>query len=92
MQEPIIAFLNQVGGTVFQIAAMLFLGVNVAAAAVVAVTRSREVVNRWTSPWLAVNLALLGAGIGVPLLAGIAKVAVLAIAGAGGFTIGSGTP
>jgi hypothetical protein len=84
MDTEIIAWLNGVSTAIFRLAAMLFAILNLAAVGVVVGTRSRAVVNRWTSPWLAANFVLLGAGLGVSLLASLAKVAVRAIAAAGG--------
>lgn len=87
MDAQILEWLSAVSGTVFRLAAGLFVAVNLLAAGALALTRSREVVNRWTSPWIAANLALLVAGIGVPLLIGLTKFLVQAIAGTGGFLV-----
>jgi hypothetical protein len=83
MDVPVIDWLNGVSGTVFRVAALLFVLVNAGAVALVIVRRDRALVQRWTSPWLAANLLLLGAGIGVPTLAALAKLAVYAFAGVG---------
>jgi hypothetical protein len=88
MEAQILGWLDGLSGTVFRVAAILFVLVNAGAAGVVAATRSRAVVNRWTSPWLAANAILLGAGLGTPLVAGLAKLAVRAIATAGGLLVG----
>ena len=45
------------------------LVVDLGYALVLFATRDREIVNRWTSRVLAVNLVLAGTGIGVPMLA-----------------------
>jgi len=87
MEAQIVSWLSGISSTVFRIAATLFVVVNLAAVAAVVTTRSRDLVNRWSSPWLATNLLLLGAGLGVPLLAAMAKVAVRAMAAMGGFVI-----
>lgn len=79
MDVSLIDWLSSVSNFVFRTAAMLFVVVNAGAAAMVVSTRSRALVQRWTSPWLAVNLLLLGAGAGVPLVAGIAKAAAGAL-------------
>jgi outer membrane protein TolC len=42
-------------------------------------TRSRAIVNRWTGRVLAVNLLLLGAGLGVPAAAFTLKLAASAL-------------
>lgn len=82
MDAEITTWLNSVSGFVFRTSAVLFVVVNVAAIGLLVSTRSRALVQRWTSPWLAVNLVLLGAGAGVPLVAGIAKAAVAALTNA----------
>jgi hypothetical protein len=66
---------------VFRTCLALFAVLNVGAVGVLMVTRSRALVQRWTSPWLAANLILIGAGAGIPLMAGIAKAAVRLVAG-----------
>lgn len=64
------------GAVTFQVAASLCVALNVGAAAAVVVRRDRHFVNRWTSPWLALNLLLLGVGLGTPLLAGITRLTI----------------
>lgn len=87
MEAQILEWLSGVSSVAFRTAAVLFVALNGAAAAAVALTRSRDLVNRFTAPWLAANAVLLGAGLGIPLLAGLARVGVRAIAAAGGFLI-----
>jgi len=81
MDAAITTWLSSVSGFVFRACAVLFVVLNVGAVGLVATTRSRALVQRWTSPWLAANLLLVGAGAGVPLMAGIAKAAVRAVSG-----------
>jgi hypothetical protein len=81
MGAAITTWLSSISGAVFQTCAILFVVINVGAVALVVTTKSRELVQRWTSPWLAANLFLLGAGAGVPLVAGVAKAAVQAVSG-----------
>ena len=79
MDAAITTWLSSVSGFVFKTCALLFVVLNVGAVGLLVSTRSRELVQRWTSPWLAANLFLIGAGAGVPLMAGIAKAAVQAV-------------
>ncbi len=81
MDAAITNWLSAFSGSVFRTCAALFVLLNVGAVGLLVVTRSRSLVQRWTSPWLAANLILLGAGAGIPLVAGIAKAAVQAFAG-----------
>jgi len=83
MDADIMQWLGAVSSTVVRLAAVLFVLVNGVALAVFAVKRDRSLVQRWTSPWLATNLVLVGAGVGTPLLIGITKFAVTMVAGAG---------
>jgi hypothetical protein len=52
-------------------------------------TRSRHLVNEWTGKLVALDAVLVGAGLGVPLVAGLAKIGVHALAAMFG---GSATP
>jgi len=79
MDITITTWLSSISDFVFRTCAVLFVVLNVGAIGLVASTKSRALVQRWTSPWLAVNLLLLGAGAGVPLMAAIAKAAVRAV-------------
>lgn len=79
MVSAVADWLSSVSGLVFRLAAVLFVLLNGAVVAAIAVSRSRTLVNRITPPWLAANVVLLGAGLGVPLLAGIARTAVRAL-------------
>lgn len=80
MEESTIAFLSALSNTVFRLSAVIFLLVNSAAIAAFTMTRSRHLVNAWTARVLTIDAVLLGAGLGVPLLSGLAKLGVHAVA------------
>jgi hypothetical protein len=80
VESSLLAFLNGLSSTVFWLAAILFVLVNGAAIATFALTRSRRLVNDWTSKLVAANVVLIGAGLGVPLFSGLAKIGVRAVA------------
>lgn len=80
MEAAILAWLQSVAIRAFGISLFLLLAIDVAFALVLLVKRDREIVNRWTSRVLAVNLVLAGTGVGVPMLALGSRVAVRAIA------------
>jgi len=79
MLDTIVLWLDQIGSEVFWGCATALVLVDVAAMAVVMHTRSRAIVNRWTGRVLAVNLLLLGAGLGVPAAAFTLKLAASAL-------------
>lgn len=79
MLDTIVLWLDQIGSEVFWGCAAALVLVDVAAMAVVMQTRSRAIVNRWTGRILAVNLLLLGAGLGVPAAAFTLKLAASAL-------------
>ena len=83
MDVDIMQWLSVLSSTVIRLSVVLFVLVNAVALGVFAVKRDRALVQRWTSPWLATNFLLVGAGIGTPLLIGITKFAITAMAGAG---------
>ena len=80
MEAAILAWLQDVAIRAFGISLFLLLAIDVAFALVLLVKRDREIVNRWTSRVLALNLVLAGTGVGVPMLAFGSRVAVRAIA------------
>ncbi|HEU5219034.1 MAG TPA: hypothetical protein VFU23_10255 [Gemmatimonadales bacterium] len=80
MDAAISGFLDGLSSRVFWIAAIGFVVVNGAAIAAFATTRSRRLVNEWTGKLVAIDAVLLGAGLGVPLLSGLAKIGVHAVA------------
>jgi hypothetical protein len=73
MLESVVQWLNQVSAEVFWTCVAGLVLIDAVAAAVVVGTRSRELVNAWTSRVLAANLLLIGAGLGVPAAAWAAK-------------------
>jgi hypothetical protein len=80
MESTAVSFLESLGSTVFRFAAICFLAINGAAAVAVVMTRSRRIVDSWIPRVLVADAILLGAGLGVPLVAGLAKYGVKAIA------------
>ncbi len=83
MDFDIMQWLGALSSTIVRLCVVLLVVVNAVALAVFAVKRDRSLVQRWTAPWLATNMVLVGAGVGTPLLVGITKFAITALAGAG---------
>jgi hypothetical protein len=81
VDNQVISWLSGFSDSVFRICALLFVAVNGLAVGALMVKRDRSLVQRWTSPWLATNLLLLGAGAGVPLVTGALKLVVSVVAG-----------
>lgn len=73
------AWLDGAGTRVFALCATLFVVMNTAAVALIFVKRDRGIVNRWTARWVAANLVLIGAGLGVPVAAKVVRVTVDAL-------------
>ena len=80
MEAAALAWLQQLAIRAFGISLFLILAIDVTFALVVFVRRDRGIVNRWTSRVLAANLLLAGTGVGVPILALGARIAVRAAA------------
>jgi len=80
MEPTAVSFLESLGSTVFRVAAICFIVVNGAAAVAVVMTQSRRIVDAWIPRLLVLDAVLLGAGLGVPLAAGIAKAGIRALA------------
>jgi hypothetical protein len=80
VEATLTAFLNGLSSKVFWLAAVVFVLLNGAAIGAFALTRSRRLVNEWTGKLVAADAALIGAGLGVPLVAGLAKIGVHALA------------
>lgn len=80
MDLTVVSFLDSVRSIAVTVAIGGFVVVNGVAVAALAGSRSRAMVQKWTSPWLATNLLLLGVGAGVPIATGICKSVVQAIA------------
>jgi len=82
--ESVANFLGSLGSSVFRLAAVLFLIINGTAIVAFALTKSRHLVNEWTRRIVTIDAVLLGAGLGVPLLAGAAKLTVKLLSGVTG--------
>ena len=80
MEAAILAWLQSVAIRAFGLSLFLLLAIDGAFALILLIKRDREIVNRWTSRVLAVNLVLAGTGVGVPMLALGSRVAVRALA------------
>ena len=80
MEATLVGFLSGLSSKIFWFAAVAFLLVNGAAVVAFGMTRSRQLVNEWTGKLVAVDAVLVGAGLGVPLLTGLAKIGVHALA------------
>lgn len=80
MDATVSGFFDSLSSTVFWLAAVVFIAANGTALAVFTLTRSRRLVNEWTGRLVALDAVLLGAGLGVPLLSGLAKIGVHAVA------------
>jgi hypothetical protein len=73
---------------VFRLAAICFILVNTVAIAAFALSKNRRLVDAWTRRIVTIDAVLLGAGLGVPLLASAAKLGVRALAGMTGGVMG----
>lgn len=71
--------LGSFAGTMFQFSAIAFLLVNVAAATAFILTRDRKLVNRWTGHLVALDILLLGTGVGAPAVASAMRLVVSAV-------------
>ena len=80
MEATLVGFLNGLSSKVFWFAAVVFVLMNGAAIVAFGLTKSRRLVNEWTGKLVAPDAVLIGAGLGVPLLTGLAKIGVHALA------------
>ena len=78
--EDLAAFLASLSSKVFWFAAICFVLLNSAALAAFLLTRSRRLVDEWTPRLVTADALLLGAGLGVPLMSGLARMGIQAIA------------
>jgi hypothetical protein len=86
MGTNIVHFLSSLSSITFRLAAICFVLVNGIAIAAFALSRNRRLVDDWTKRIVTIDAVLIGAGLGVPLLAAGAKLGIHALAGmAGGF-------
>jgi hypothetical protein len=81
METNIVNFLSSLSSTVFRLAAICFVIVNCAAILAFGMNRSRRLVDAWTPRLVSIDAVLIGTGLGVPLLAAIAKFGVHAVVG-----------
>jgi hypothetical protein len=79
MQGAVVGWLDGIASTAFTLSAWTFVGVNGFAIAMLAWKRDPHLVNRWTSRFLAVNVLLLGTGLGVPMVALAARSAIISL-------------
>ena len=79
MFDSIAQWLDQIGSLTFWTCMSVLVFIDVLAVAVLIQTRSRELVNRWTGRLVAANALLLGAGVGVPVTAYLARSVVVAL-------------
>ena len=79
MRSDIVTWLAGLGSWAWHTAVSRFIVVNALAVGAFLTTRNRALVDRWTPRWLAVNLGLLGFGLGTPLLAWAVRLAVSAL-------------
>ena len=80
MLASLVQWLDRIGPLVFWTCTVTLVAVDTAAVAAVASTKSRALVNRWTGIVLAINVALLSAGVGIPATAFATKMVVRALA------------
>ncbi len=73
-------WLDNAGSLVFWSCVVGVLAIDTVAIAIVASTKSRELVNRWTGPVLITNALLLGGGTVLPVAMHMTSVAVMAVA------------
>jgi hypothetical protein len=79
MDAAIVSWLDRIGSMAFAWSLALFVAVNGAAAVVFLIGRDRATVNTWTGRLLAVDLLLVGTGVGIPVTATLARVTVSAV-------------
>lgn len=80
MFDSVAQWLDQIGSLTFWTCLSVLVVIDAVAVGVVIQTRSRELVNRWTGRLVAANALLLGAGVGVPVTAYVAREVVIAVA------------
>lgn len=81
MPDSIILWLGEFGSAAFRWSVLGFVLLNGFAVVAYSLTRDRALVNRWTGRLVAANLLLLGAGIGLPVVAFASKLAIEAVTG-----------
>jgi hypothetical protein len=78
--ESLAESIGAFGSTLFRWSAIAFVIINGAAVAAIVITRSRDLVNRWTSRLVAANLLLLATGVGVPAVAQAMRMVIQGVA------------
>ncbi len=68
MKADLIDWLARTGSWAWHVAVALLVVINAGAGLAVLATRSQALVDRWTPRWLAANVAVLGFGLGTPLV------------------------
>ena len=84
MEASIAGFLDSLGSSLLWLSVACLVLVNGAAVAAFLLTRSRRLVDTWTSRLMATDAILVGTAIGGPLLTGAAKLGVHALAAMAG--------
>ncbi len=79
MEASITEWLTNIGRQAFAWSLGIFLVVNAAAAIGFVLRRDRALVNRWTGRVLALDLLLVGTGVGVPAVTLVARMSVSAV-------------
>jgi hypothetical protein len=87
MESELGQSLTNLSSRVFSLAVVLLLVVNGGAALAVLTTKSRDLVNRWTGRYVAANVAILGLGMGIPLVAQVMRLVVNAVAASPGAAV-----
>jgi hypothetical protein len=85
--ETLAESFGSLSSTLLRWSAVAFVLLNGAAIAAVAITRSRHLVNRWTSRLVAANLFLLATGLGVPAVASAVKLVIQAVSASQATTV-----
>lgn len=80
MDATLVSWLDQVSRTTVFATVTLFVVVNTIAIVGFLASRDRDLVNRWTGRILAIDLALVGAGVGVPLVTTMTRFTVTTVA------------
>jgi len=75
MQAALINALDSIGTGAKAVALLIFLAANAAYVGGV-ILRKSQFVNRWTSSWLAANVAALAIGAGVPMVTNLMQLAL----------------
>ena len=72
-------WLGSLGWTAFAGALGALLVLNAASVALLLTRRDRELVQRYTALWLAVNLLLIAIGVGIPAITAVARLTLMGL-------------